>query len=178
MIIQPEKIGLQELTLDSIASKSDFDVESLQSSSVSTKSDSVFDKRDQTSGSTRSREISRDLTSKLFTNTQKEKIASISTSSVIGPLDYEIFPLQTSSLCRLNHVKVSEGIEKSPQTLEIRDVIQQPHNGLVIAMTGTTGSVRGSISENPIYLKMAGCESFQELWQVELERPTSKYSIC
>lgn len=133
---------------------------------------------DDISGSTRSPERSQESPFRvLIPDAFKDKLARVPTSSAVGPLDYELCHLETSILRRVSHGQSSEGVDDRPQTIRIQNVTQQPRSGPIIAMTGTTGAVKGSISEVPSHLKMAGCETFQEMWRVELERPTSKYTV-
>ena len=118
--------------------------------------------------------VEQPLERKLKMFPESEKIASVPKRSVIDRLDYEIFPVESPDLCQPNRVQIPGSNSRSQAWLDIQDVEAQPQNRAVFAVTGTTGCVKGRILESPCYLKLDGFDKLQEMWQVKMERATSK----
>ena len=94
---------------------------------------------------------------------QKRKLATVSTSSQMRDLDYKVFPVYDSSPCCPNRVAIPSEGGNSQRVLEVKEIMREPQNVPILAVTATTGCVKGTILTNPWHLKMPGFCGFQEM---------------
>ena len=108
------------------------------------------------------------------------KLTSIPRDATVNDLDYECLAMEDDvKLPRLNRIRISTSIEGSSKYLYPREVASRVEECSILAVTGTTGLVKGTILENPFHVKMIGSSTCQEMWQVRLERDARKFRpIC
>ena len=92
----------------------------------------------------------------------------------LGALDYAIFPLVDPMLCRPNGLTIDHSVSGTPKEVLVKKPVREPSYRWIIAVTGSTGCVKGFMTPGPTFLKMPGCDHFIETWHVVLERPTSR----
>ena len=109
----------------------------------------------------------------LPTSSSGTKVATIVTASTLKNLDYELLPLNPLDFPHRNRVRLPGADGVSRGYLNLEGIIKQPEdNSSILALTGTTGCVKGIILDNHCYMKVHGSRTFQEMWQVRLERRT------
>ena len=104
---------------------------------------------------------------------QRIKIASLAPEGSANDLDYECVPIDDAVFQKTNRVLLPTA-DKGPKYLYPNEIATKPDESKIIAVTGTTGLVHGTIFENPYYIKMNGSSKCQEMWPVRLDRDTSK----
>lgn len=103
------------------------------------------------------------------------KLATIPRDIVANDLDYECLALEDDVQSpRLNRIRLSTSTDGNSEYLYPREVASRVEETTILAVTGTTGLVKGTILENPFHVRMIGSSTCQEMWQVRLERDTSK----
>ena len=102
------------------------------------------------------------------------RIASLAPESYASDLDYECVPVDDAVFQTKNRVLLPTAANEGPKYLYPNDIATKPVESTILAVTGTTGLVHGTIFENPYYIKMDGSSKCQEMWPVRLDRDTSK----
>lgn len=102
-------------------------------------------------------------------------IAEISEDSPPNDLDYELF--------RLYNVEHKVNCITIPWIggagfVYPRRIATAAAECEVLAATGTTGTVRGTMISNAYYIRLENSSTYQELWAVRLERETSRLAIA
>lgn len=159
----------------SISSASDhgYDTESLTSASMPT--DAIFEPP-----YTSSNVDQVGLEAEDMINTQQDRyscgqrIANISANCIQTDLDYELFRLDDPRFHTDNAISLPT-MQESAQMLRPGKPARMPLDAAVWVFTGTTGSVRGTMTSTAHYIKMEGSRTFQEMWAVHLDRETSKH---
>lgn len=105
------------------------------------------------------------------------KISTFLPNPKANDLDWEVFPLDLSTIQLPNTISVPADVQRQgSHTLLPRRVIKAvPEEAAVYAATGTTGCVKGIILRSPYYIKMTESQTFQEMWQVQLDRETGNF---
>ena len=102
-----------------------------------------------------------------------QRIADISANYIQTDLDYELFRLDDPRFHTDNAISLP-AMQESPQMLRPGKPARMPVDAAVWVVTGTTGSVRGTMTSAAHYIKMEGSRTFQEMWAVRLDRETSE----
>lgn len=105
---------------------------------------------------------------------QRIRIASLAPESSANDLDYECVPLDNTVFQKTNRIVLPTAGNEGPEYLYPNEIATKPDESTILAVTGTTGLVHGTIFENPYYIKMNGSSKCQEMWPVRLDRDTSK----
>ena len=105
---------------------------------------------------------------------QRIRIASLAPESSVNDLDYECVPVDNAVLQQINRLILPTANNKDPKYLYPSEIATKPDESEILAVTGTTGLVHGTIFENPYYIRMVGSSKCQEMWPVRLDRDTSK----
>ena len=105
------------------------------------------------------------------------RIASLAPESSANDLDYECVPVDDAILQETNRVLLPTADNEGPKYLYPNNIATKPIESTILAVTGTTGLVHGTIFDNPYYIKMNGSSKCQEMWPVRLDRDTSKLLI-
>ena len=103
-----------------------------------------------------------------------QRIANISANYIQTDLDYELFRLDDPRFHTDNAISFPT-MQESAQMLRPSKTARMPLDAAVRVVTGTTGSVRGTMTSTTHYIKMEGSTSFQEMWAVRLDRETSEH---
>lgn len=103
-----------------------------------------------------------------------QRIADISANYIQTDLDYELFRLDDPRFHTDNAISLPT-TQDSAQMLRLGKPARMPLDAAVWVVTGTTGSVRGTMTSTAHYIKMEGSKTFQEMWAVRLDRQTSKF---
>ena len=102
------------------------------------------------------------------------RIASLAPGSSANDLDYECVPVDDVVFQKTNRILLPNANNEGPEYLYPNEIATKPDESTILAVTGTTGLVHGTIFENPYYIKMNGSSKCQEMWPVRLDRDTSK----
>jgi hypothetical protein len=102
------------------------------------------------------------------------RISTLAPDCVANDLDYEVFPLNDPKYHVSNSIKLPAIEGSHPRKILLKGVARAAAETAIWAATGTTGSVKGTLMRNPYFIKMAGSQSYQEMWPVKLERGTSE----
>ena len=105
---------------------------------------------------------------------QRIRIASLAPESSANDLDYECVPAAHAVFRTTNRILLPTADNEGSAYLYPNDIATKPDESTILAVTGTTGLVHGTIFENPYYIKMNGSSKCQEMWPVRLDRDTSK----
>lgn len=106
------------------------------------------------------------------------RISTLSPNCAINDLDFEVFPINEPAFPTFNEVDLSTSDTKCPRLIYPNQIARRVTSETdVYAVTGTTGCISGTILESPYFIKMIGSQTYQEMWQVVLERPTSEHLI-
>jgi hypothetical protein len=108
---------------------------------------------------------------------KQQKISTTNSSFVKNDIDYEIFPIEDSEYCVPNRVSLPTAKDATQNHVLVRRIAQELAERQVWIASGTTGTVRGTMQASTHFIKMAGNQTFQEIWAVQLERDTGKSSI-
>ncbi|KAL8789111.1 MAG: hypothetical protein Q9195_006977 [Heterodermia aff. obscurata] len=103
---------------------------------------------------------------------QRIKVASLAPESSANDLDYECVPFDDAVLQKTNRILLPSADNEGPEYLYPHEIATKPDESKILAVTGTTGLVQGTIFENPYYIKMNGSSKCQEMWPVRLDRDT------
>ena len=103
-----------------------------------------------------------------------QRIADISANYIQTDLDYELFRLDDPRFHNDNAISLPT-MQESAQMLRPGNPARMPLDAAVWVVTGTTGSVRGTMTSTAHYIKMEGSRTFQEMWAVRLDRETSEH---
>ncbi len=98
-------------------------------------------------------------------------IARISEDSPPNDLDYELLRFYTIEP-KTNRIAIP-GNGK----LTLQRIATAAANCEVLAATGTTGIVKGTMISNAYYIRLDNSSTYQELWAVKLERETSRLAL-
>lgn len=101
-------------------------------------------------------------------------ISTLAPDCVANDLDYELFPLNDPKYHVSNSIQLPATKGSHLREIVPRGIARAAAETTVWAATGTTGCVKGTLMENPYFIKMTGSNSYQEMWPVKLERGTSK----
>ena len=104
------------------------------------------------------------------------KLATLPLYYAVNDLDYECLPLDDANFNKPNRILLPTSSNGNPEYLHPQGVASEAEECSVLAVTGTTGLVKGTISKNSYYIKMSGSSKCQEMWPVRLERNTSELS--
>ena len=104
------------------------------------------------------------------------KIATVSEDSAPNDLDYELFRLDATAYNGPNRIRICGVQASSLEYVYLRQIAKTVTDSKVVAATGTTGTVRGTITSSAYYIKMECSRSYQELWAVRLEGETGEFT--
>ena len=104
------------------------------------------------------------------------KLATLPLDHTVNDLDYECLPLDDAEFDKPNQILLPTSSNGNPEYLHPQKVASEAEENTVLAVTGTTGLVKGTIFKNSYYIKMSGSSKCQEMWPVRLERNTSELS--
>ncbi|KAL8721480.1 MAG: hypothetical protein Q9181_007694 [Wetmoreana brouardii] len=104
---------------------------------------------------------------------KRVKIVTLSPNDPVNDLDYECHPIKEFTYHQqTNRILLPRTVNENRKYLFPQKIAAKPDQSTVWAVTGTTGLVKGTILENPYYIKMNGSSTCQEMWPVRLERDT------
>ena len=121
------------------------------------------------------------------TQSDPVKLATLPLDHSVNDLDYECLPLEDVDFEKPNRILLPTSNNGNPTYLHPQEIASEAEESTVLAVTGTTGLVKGTISgttglvkgtifKNSYYIKMSGSSKCQEMWPVRLERNTSELS--
>jgi hypothetical protein len=84
-------------------------------------------------------------------------------------LDYDIFPVEDPSLHVVNRIPLPRVQGKPQKFLNTGKIAIKIMESEVWVATGKSGIIKGTLVNNPYFIKMAGSESYQKMWPVQLE---------
>ncbi|KAL8950886.1 MAG: hypothetical protein Q9222_003103 [Ikaeria aurantiellina] len=99
-------------------------------------------------------------------------LATLSDDVAVNNLDYECLPVSHNEIALRNRLRLPTAIKEAPRYLYPDQIASKPEESAVLAMTGTTGLIKGTMLESPYYIKMPGSSKCQEMWPVRFERET------
>lgn len=103
------------------------------------------------------------------------RISTLSSNCTVNDLDFEVFRIDDPTFPTFNEVDLSASDSKFARPIYPKQIIQRVETETTVYVaTGTTGCISGTILESPYFVKMTGSKTYQETWQVLLERPTGK----
>lgn len=106
-------------------------------------------------------------------SSQMRKISTMTSPRVRNDIDYEVFPIEDARYCDVNKICLSsDGV--TTDFIQVDGVAEELAERPVRVATGTTGTVKGVVQTSTHFIKMAGSQTFQEMWAVQLERQASK----
>jgi hypothetical protein len=106
---------------------------------------------------------------------RRRKISTMTSPRIRNDIDYEIFPIEDIRYCAANKVYLpSDGV--AMDSIKVDGVAEELAERPVWVATGTTGTIKGVIKTSNHFIKMAGSQTFQEMWAVQLQRHASKCS--
>ena len=161
------------LCIESISSYSDEGSSTLSFTSTTSPKGTVFDHPDDFPRTT---ELTLDHTPEMPSPSQPTYSSNPKISDLLpyerNDLDYEVFEIDDPYYHNWNTIDLpnSEDLRCIIPNKIARTLVECP----VWAATGTTGCVQGTMMRQPHYIKMAGSETFQEMWAVKMDRNTSK----
>ncbi|KAL6719215.1 Protein png1 [Lecanora helva] len=100
------------------------------------------------------------------------QISRLPINCVQNDLDYEVFPLDEPHSQHPNSMNLPACGKASLNLIEPSGVMRDLVETEIWAVTGTTGSVKGTLIQAPSYIKMPYSRTFQEMWAVKLDRST------
>lgn len=105
---------------------------------------------------------------------QRTRIGRLIKGCTVTDLDYEIFLLEYSKYQHPYRILIRASKGDSTRYLYPSKVATEVTEGSILAVTGTTGTVRGIIMKNPHYIRMSNSTTYQEMWPVQLDRHTGE----
>ena len=98
------------------------------------------------------------------------RIGAIRMGDAQRMLDYDIFPIDDPELHMGNRVPLPRVPGRQQEFLSTETILTKVIESRVFIATGKSGVIKGTIMNNPYFIKMAGSESYQKMWPVELEK--------
>lgn len=108
--------------------------------------------------------------------TQLSTLGHVFHTEARSTLDYCVFPLKAPQYHTVNRILFSNDNTGSCQTLVSRSIAAYPRQCEVWLATAKSGTLRGFLSKNPYYIKMAGSNKYQKMWPVQLEKNIGRCS--
>lgn len=102
-----------------------------------------------------------------------QKISELSTKYDLTDLDYEVFRTDDPRYHVPNKISLPT-FEEHTRSITPSEIARKPAERAIIAVTGTTGCVQGTMMRQPRYIKMEGSETFREMRAVKTDRKTSE----
>lgn len=99
-----------------------------------------------------------------------QRIGTVILGSTRSTLDYDIFPIEDSSLHVANQIPLPRAHGRPQEFLNIETILTQIIESEVWVVAGKSGLLKGTIMNNPYFIKIAGSDSYQKMWPVKLER--------
>ena len=170
------KADLFCLCIESMSSYSDESSSTLSFTSTTSPKGTVFEYPDD---SLRTTELTPDYTPEMPSPSQPTYLFIPRISKFLpyerNDLDYEVFEIDDPYYHDWNTIDPPNS--EDPMRCIIPKIALTLVECPVWAATGTTCCVQGTMMRQPHYIKMAGSETFQEMWAAKMDRNTSKSSV-
>src|SRR5438105_2858001 len=105
-----------------------------------------------------------------------EEFGHVYASSLIGDaIGRDWLLIETTLLLPTNlNLLTVDGFHKR-RVVKIENIaVQRPTERRIWIISGMSGTVDGSLSSSPVFLKMLGSRSFEELWTIRSSEPVCK----